>query len=171
MRYRRNYVAGGTYFFTVNLLNRQSALLIEHINLIRESVRWVKQHQPFYIDAWVVLPDHLHAVMTLPEGDDDYSNRWREIKKRFSKSLPKTELLDDTRRRHGERGIWQRRFWEHTIGDEHDYWHHVNYVHYNPMKHGLVNRVVEWPYSSFHKAVKRGVYSHNWCGEGLILEA
>ncbi|CAH9049372.1 REP-associated tyrosine transposase [Pseudoalteromonas sp. CIP111854] len=91
MRYRRNYVGGGTYFFTVNLLNRNGALLVKHINLLRESVRWVKQRQPFFIDAWVVLPDHLHAVLTLSEGDDDYSNRWREIKKRFSKSLPKTE--------------------------------------------------------------------------------
>nr|WP_232056465.1 hypothetical protein [Pseudoalteromonas sp. A25] len=96
MRYRRNYVAGGTYFFTVNLLNRNSALLVEHIGVLRESVRWVKQRRPFYIDAWVVLPDHLHAVLTLPDDGHDYSNGWCEIKKRFSKSLPKTELLTDS---------------------------------------------------------------------------
>ncbi|WP_105169315.1 REP-associated tyrosine transposase [Pseudoalteromonas sp. T1lg23B] len=170
MRYRRNYVAGGTYFFTVNLLNRNSALLVEQIDVLRESVRWVKQRQPFDINAWVVLPDHLHVVLTLPDDDHDYSNRWREIKKRFCKSLPKTELLTDSRKRKGERGIWQRRFWEHTIRDERDYWHHVNYVHFNPMKHGLVNRIIDWPYSSFHKAIEQGIYQPCWCGEGLMLE-
>ena len=165
MQYRRNYVKGGSYFFTVNLLDRNKSLLVEHIDLLRESIRVVKFQRPFYIDAWVVLPDHLHAVLTLPDNDTDYSGRWREIKKRFSKSLPKTEFLTQTRKRKNERGIWQRRFWEHTIVDERDYWHHVNYVHFNPLKHGLVERVVDWPYSSFHKAVASGMYSRNWCGE------
>tara|TARA_B110000211_G_C13962932_1_gene501417 strand:- start:213 stop:716 length:504 start_codon:yes stop_codon:yes gene_type:complete len=165
MQYRRNYVKGGTYFFTVNLLNRNKSLLVEHIDLLRESIRVVKLQRPFYIDAWVVLPEHLHAVLTLPDGDVDYSSRWREIKKRFSKSLPKTEFLTQTRKRKNERGIWQRRFWEHTIKNNDDYWHHVNYVHFNPLKHGLVSRVVDWPYSSFHRAVKQGVYTNNWCGE------
>ena len=167
MQYRRNYVKGGTYFFTVNLLDRNKSLLVEHIDLLRESIRFVKSHRPFYIDAWVVLPDHLHAVLTLPDDDVDYSSRWREIKKRFSKSLPKTEFLTQTRKRKNERGIWQRRFWEHTIRDDNDYWHHVNYVHFNPLKHGLVSRIVDWPYSSFHRAVKRGIYTNNWCGEKI----
>jgi len=164
MQYRRNYVKGGTYFFTVNLLNRNKSLLVEHIDLLRESIRFVKSQRPFYIDAWVVLPDHLHAVLTLPDDDVDYSSRWREIKKRFSKSLPKTEFLTQTRKRKNERGIWQRRFWEHTIRDDNDYWHHVNYVHFNPLKHGLVSQVADWPYSSFHRAVKQGIYTNNWCG-------
>jgi len=164
MQYRRNYVKGGTYFFTVNLLDRNKSLLVEHIDLLRESIRFVKSHRPFYIDAWVVLPDHLHAVLTLPDDDVDYSSRWREIKKRFSKSLPKTEFLTQTRKRKNERGIWQRRFWEHTIRDDNDYWHHVNYVHFNPLKHGLVSQVADWPYSSFHRAVKQGIYANNWGG-------
>ncbi|ATG58069.1 MULTISPECIES: REP-associated tyrosine transposase [Pseudoalteromonas] len=164
MQYRRNYVKGGTYFFTVNLLDRNKSLLVEHIDLLRESIRFVKSQKPFYIDAWVVLPDHLHAVLTLPDDDVDYSSRWREIKKRFSKSLPKTEFLTQTRKRKNERGIWQRRFWEHTIRDDNDYWHHVNYVHFNPLKHGLVSQVADWPYLSFHRAVKQGIYANNWCG-------
>jgi len=164
MQYRRNYVKGGTYFFTVNLLDRNKSLLVEHIDLLRESIRFVKSQRPFYIDAWVVLPDHLHAVLTLPDDDVDYSSRWREIKKRFSKSLPKTEFLTQTRKRKNERGIWQRRFWEHTIRDDNDYWHHVNYVHFNPLKHGLVSQIADWPYSSFHRAVKQGIYTNNWCG-------
>ena len=165
MRYRRNYQPRGTYFFTVNLQDRNKSLLVERIDLLREAVRWVKIHKPFYIDAWVVLPDHMHAVLTLPEGDSDYSGRWREIKKRFSKGLPKNEHVSLARVNKNERGIWQRRFWEHTIVDERDYWHHVNYVHFNPLKHGLVERVVDWPYSSFHKAVESGIYRRNWCGE------
>ncbi|NWL16083.1 transposase [Pseudoalteromonas sp. Scap03] len=165
MRYRRNYQPGGTYFFTVNLQDRKKSLLVEHIDLLREAVRWVKMHKPFYIDAWVVLPDHMHAVLTLPKGDSYYSGRWREIKKRFSKGLPKNEHLSLARVNKNERGIWQRRFWEHTIVDERDYWHHVNYVHFNPLKHGLVERVIDWPHSSFHKAVASGMYSRNWCGE------
>ena len=170
MRYRRNYVDGGTYFFTVNLLERDKSLLVDHIDILREAVRWVKAHRPFEIDAWVVLPDHMHAVWTLPEGDRDYSSRWREIKKRFSKAMPKTERLSVVRKVKGERGIWQRRFWEHTIRNEKDYQYHIDYVHLNPMKHGLVNRVQDWPYSSFHKAVKVGVYDKSWCGDILALK-
>lgn len=165
MRYRRNYVEGGTYFFTVNLLERDKTLLMDHVACLRAAVRFVKKRQPFYIDAWVVLPDHLHAVWTLPEGDADYSSRWREIKKRFSKSLPETERLSAARQRKGERGIWQRRFWEHTIRDEQDYRHHVDYVHVNPLKHGLVKRVKDWPLSSFHRAVSHGLYDEDWCGK------
>ena len=118
MRYRRCYVEGGTYFFTVNLLERDQTLLVDQVDLLRDVVRKVRQQRPFFIDAWVVLPDHMHAVWTLPQGDSDYSGRWREIKKSFSKQLPKTECLSAVRQRKGERGIWQRRFWEHTIRDE-----------------------------------------------------
>ncbi len=168
MHYRRNYVAGGCYFFTVNLHDRSKSLLLDHIDLFRDSVRYVKQRKPFHIDAWVVLSEHMHTVWTLPEGDVDYSGRWREIKKFFSKSLPHTEMLTQSRLNNGDRGIWQRRFWEHTVRDDADYWHHINYVHYNPMKHGLVERIQDWPYSSFHKAVARGAYSIDWCGDDSL---
>ena len=160
--YRRNRVPGGTYFFTVNLLDRRSCLLVEHIDWLREAVRAVKRRRPFQIDAWVVLPDHLHAVWTLPEGDADYSGRWRSIKIAFAKGLPKTERRSAVRLNKGERGIWQRRFWEHTIRDDADYAAHVDYVHVNPLKHGLVERLADWPYSSFHRAVARGVYHQDW---------
>ena len=167
MRYRRNYIAGGTYLFTVNILDRNATLLVDYIEEFREAVRHVKRAHPFKIDAWVVMPDHMHAVWTLPESDTAYSSRWREIKKRFSKSLAKTEDLSVLRESKGERGLWQRRFWEHTIRDEKDYQHHIDYVHFNPLKHGLVSRVIDWPYSSFHRALAAGQYSEHWCGESF----
>jgi len=163
--YRRNRVPGGTYFFTVNLLERQSSLLEEYIDCLREAVRVVRLRQSFHIDAWVVLPDHMHCVWTLPEGDADYSSRWKAIKIAFSKSIPKTERLSVVRMAKGERGIWQRRYWEHTIRGDKDYAAHVDYCHINPLKHGLVKQVVDWPYSTFHELVKRGVYPTNWAGD------
>ena len=170
--YRRNRVPGGTYFFTVNLLDRKSSLLVSHIDDLRESVRKVLEKRPFHIDAWVVMPDHMHAVWTLPPDDADYSGRWREIKKAFAKTLPKLEQLSAIRAARGERGIWQRRFWEHTIRDEHDYIAHVDYVHINPVKHGVVEKVLDWPYSSFHRFVRDGIYSADWAGGGdLTLSA
>ncbi len=162
--YRRNRVPGGTYFFTVNLLERKYGLLVEYIDCLREAVRMVRLNQPFHIDAWVVLPDHMHCVWTLPEGDADYSSRWKAIKIAFSKSMPKTERLSAVRIAKGERGIWQRRYWEHTIRGEQDYAAHVDYCHINPLKHGLVKQVANWPYSSFHALVKAGVYPANWAG-------
>jgi len=168
MDYRRNYVAGGTYFFTVNLHDRSQRLLVDHIDALRAAVRWVKERRPFVIDAWVVLPDHIHAVWTLPDGDPDFSSRWREIKKRFSRLMPEREHLSPTRKNKGERGIWQRRFWEHTIWDEWDYRRHVDYVHINPVKHGLVTRVVDWPFSSFHRALAQGHYTADWSDHALL---
>lgn len=162
--YRRNYVSGGTYFFTVTLLNRKSSLLTDNIELLRDSVRRVKQSRPFQIDAWVVLPDHLHTIWTLPDGDNDYSSRWRDIKKYFSRSLPKTEYRSPARQNKNERGIWQQRFWEHTIRNDNDYARHMDYIHFNPVKHGLVEQVKDWPYSSFHRAVADGIYSADWAG-------
>jgi len=165
--YRRNRVPGGTYFFTVNLLDRKSVLLVEYIDDLREAVRVVRQTQPFHIDAWVVLPEHMHAIWTLPSGDDRYSDRWRAIKKKFSKTIPKTEYRSKIRVKRHERGIWQRRFWEHTIRDEKDYAMHMDYVHYNPVKHGWSSTVKEWPYSSFHRMVKMGIYPSSWAGLDL----
>lgn len=166
--YRRYRLEGGTYFFTVNLLERKSRLLVEHIDLLRETVRLVRRCRPFHIDAWVVLPDHLHAVWTLPKGDADYSGRWREIKKAFAKALPITERRSAVRLLKGERGIWQRRFWEHTIRDDADYAAHLDYVHINPLKHGLVKHVADWPYSSFHRAVAAGLYPLDWATDDAL---
>jgi putative transposase len=168
--YRRYRVAGGCYFFTVNLLDRKSSLLIDHIDLLRESVRRCIQKRPFYIDAWVVLPEHMHCIWTLPEGDTDYSNRWKIIKTHFSKGLPKQERRSQVQIKRGERGIWQRRFWEHVIRDDRDFEKHIDYLHFNPVKHGLVSRVVDWPYSSFHRHVKNGVYTVNWANDNNATE-
>lgn len=149
--------------FTVNLLERCSRLLVGHIDAFREAVRLCAR-RPFHIDAWVVLPDHTHCVWTLPPGNADYSARWKSIKIAFAKTLPKTGRLSAVRARKGERGIWQRRFWEHTIRDDRDYAAHVDYVHINPLKHGLVQQVNEWPYSSYHGFVASGLYLHDWAG-------
>lgn len=165
MDYRRIWVPGGTYFFTVNLLHRhQNALLVEHIDLLRQSVASVKARYPFVIHAWVVLPDHLHCVIQLPQGEVDFAMRWRLIKQGFSKALPANEYRSAVRRHRGERGIWQRRYWEHLIRDEADLNAHIDYVHINPWKHGLVERVSDWPYSTFHRYSQRGLYPPDWCG-------
>jgi putative transposase len=130
--YRRAFVPGGRWFFTANLLDRRSGLLTAEIEALREATRWTQRRHPFRIDAFVVLPDHIHAIWTLPEGDADFSTRWRLIKIAFSKSIRKTEQLSKVRRQRGERGIWQRRFWEHLIRDDEDYRRHVEYC-YTPI--------------------------------------
>lgn len=163
--YRRNFVAGGSFFFTVNLADRRLRLLTEHIDELRMAFRETRQRHPFTTDAMVVLPDHLHTVWTLPEGDADFAKRWRLIKSSFSRKLATGEPISDSRAAKGERGIWQRRYWEHTIRDEKDFTHHVDYIHINPVKHGLVTRVWEWPYSSFHRMVTLGVYLEDWAGD------
>ncbi|MAB96796.1 transposase [Pseudomonas sp. J237] len=163
--YRRIYVPGATWFFTVNLLHRQdNDLLIQHIGLLRDAVRRVKTLHPFQIDAWVVLPEHIHCVLTLPAGDSNYSLRWRLIKSTFSQSLPRGESRSNVRILRGERGIWQRRFWERLIRDEKDFREHVDYVHGNPLTHGWVCRVKDWPYSTFHRDVRNGIYPIDWGG-------
>jgi putative transposase len=165
MDYRRAWHQGGTYFFTVNLLQRKNnKLLVEHIQALRHTVAQVKKSYPFIIHAWVVLPEHLHCVIELPERDADFKTRWMLIKMLFSKAIPKTETRSAIRIKRRERGIWQRRYWEHLIKDEADFAAHVDYVHINPVKHGLVKNVVDWPYSTFHRLVKAGVYPHDWAG-------
>ena len=144
-------VPGGCWCFTVNLLERRQTLLVDHIATLREAVASVRQGLPFTIDAFVVLPDHLLAIWTLPPDDADFSTRWRLIKSRFSRALPKRERLSAARVARSERGIWQRRFWEHLIRDEADYARHVEYCYINPVKHRLVASVREWPHSSFHR--------------------
>jgi putative transposase len=165
--YRRVRMAGGSYFFTVTLAERHRSLLTDHIDVLREAFRLVLKAHPFLIDAVVVLPDHLHAVWTLPAGDHDFSMRWRQIKSAFSRAMDKGEPVSGSRSRKKERGIWQRRFWEHALRDDDDFARHVDYIHYNPVKHGYVEAVTEWPYSSFHQYVRRGIYPKGWAGAGV----
>jgi len=165
--YRRVRSPGGTFFFTVNCARRRGhRLLVEHVALLGESMRAVKTAHPFGVDAIVVLPEHLHCVLTLPPGDTDYATRWGLIKAGFSRALPAEETRSASRRRRGERGIWQRRFWEHGIRDDLDFQRHVDYVHWNPVKHGWVTRVRDWPYSSFHRYVEQGLLPADWAWEG-----
>ncbi len=133
--------------------------------LLRTAFRDVRRHHPFLIEAVVVLPDHLHAVWTLPENDSDFAIRWRLIKTVFSRALPAGERISASRASKGERGIWQRRYWEHTLRDDADFEKHVNYIHFNPVKHGHVARVKDWPHSSFHRMVRLGIYSLDWAGD------
>ena len=164
--YRRNRVAGGTYFFTVTLRDRKSTLLVDHIGLLREAVKRTKFANPFTIDAWVVLPEHMHTIWTLPPNDTDYSGRWRSIKGYFSHELAKL-LETPARNARGEYAFWQSRFWEHTIRDSDDYSRHIDYLHYNPVKHGYAQKVSEWPHSSFHRFVEMGIYPSNWANAHL----
>ncbi|MDB5971564.1 MAG: transposase [Hydrocarboniphaga sp.] len=167
MHYRRASAAGGIYFFTVNLADRSSQLLIEKISALRESVRLVKSRHPLEIDAWVVLPDHLHAVWTLPPGDADYSLRWALIKAGFSRCVESGEPIGASRAKKGERGIWQRRFWEHQIRDDKDFARHIDYVHINPVKHGYIQRAADWPHSTIHRYIRKGLMSRDWAGSSL----
>jgi putative transposase len=160
--YRRYRINGGTYFFTVNLADRSQELLTERIDTLRESFRVVKEAHPFEIDAIVIMPEHLHTIWTLPDGDDDFSQRWRQVKSAFSRKIAKEERVSKSRLRKQERGIWQRRFWEHAIRDEEDFRRHVDYIHFNPVKHGYVQKVADWPYSSFHRYVRLGILPLDW---------
>jgi putative transposase len=162
--YRRSNIAGASYFFTVNLDDRTSSLLVERIALLRSVFAYAQTRHPFTIDAIVILPDHLHAIWTLPEGDSDFSLRWRLIKTTFSRSLPHDEHRSVSREDKGERGIWQRRYWEHLIRDDLDFARHVDYIHINPVKHGWAKQVSAWPHSSFHRYVRAGILPIGWAG-------
>ena len=160
--YRRAKVSGGTCFFTVSLLERRRRLLVDHIADLRAAFRATHAVRPFEIIAIVILPDHLHCVWRLPAGDDDNANRWAKIKAGFSRRPPAEERRSLQRVSRRERGIWQRRYWEHLIRDEHDLRRHVDYIHFNPVKHGHVPRVADGPHSSFHRCVKSGDYPAGW---------
>jgi putative transposase len=162
MRYRRSNVAGGTFFFTVNLADRSSRLLTEHIELLRHSVRTVQRSHPFEIMAMVVLPDHLHAIWRLARTDCDYPLRWSLVKAAFSRTLDRSEHIRASRTRKRERGIWQRRYWEHQIRDDEDLARHVDYIHINPVKHGYAKMPTDWPYSSIHRYIRQGLLSRDW---------
>jgi len=169
--YTRARIPGATYFFTVNLAGRQgNRLLTEHMAALREAFRVTKRIHPFAMEAVVVLPDHLHCLWHLPPEDDEFPMRWRLIKAHFSRMLAHGEQVSASRQRKGERGIWQRRYWEHAIRDERDFRHHLDYIHYNPVKHGHVRRAIDWPYSSFHRYVARGLSPVNWAAPPVVLD-
>lgn len=165
--YRRNFVAGGSYFFTVAAADRSSQVLVDNMDLLRNAFLVVKRAMPFDLIAMSVMPEHLHCVWTLPAGDANYPTRWKKIKATFSRALPKGEGRSASRIAKGERGIWQRRYWEHSLRDENDLCRHIDYIHYNPVKHGHVINVADWPYSTFHNYVLRGKYPIDWAGSGL----
>lgn len=161
VHYRRNFVPGGSYFFTVALSDRHAMLLVDQIELLRQAFAATKAKRPFRIDAMVVLPDHLHAIWTLPPGDADYSGRWRSIKSGFVRGLARSGI-PMARNAKGEADIWQRRFWEHTLRDEADFAVHCDYIHINPVKHGLMSHPAQWPHSSIHRFIEQGIYPSDW---------
>jgi putative transposase len=162
--YRRNFIRGGTYFFTVTLADRRSTILVDHVDALRAAFRRTRSERPFVVDAIVVLPDHLHAILTLPPTDSDFSGRWRRIKGHFSTSIIKSRM-PVTRHSNGDLALWQRRYWEHTIRDEADFERHVDYIHFNPVKHRLVTRIRDWPHSSFQLYVRKGILPIDWAAD------
>jgi putative transposase len=168
MRYRRAKTPGATYFFTVVTFRRRRILCEpDNLELLRTAFKRVKSRHAFTIDALVLLPEHLHCIWTLPPGDNDYSMRWNGIKGHFSRHCSgnyKTTPTNSQRRKRAQT-LWQPRFWEHQIRDEKDYEKHCDYIHWNPVKHGLVARVRDWPYSSFHCFVRCGLYAPDWAGD------
>lgn len=172
MFYRRSQIGGGTYFFTVVTYNRLKLFNSpSRIALLQDSFRQVKERHPFTIDAIIILPDHLHCMLTLPQGDARYPLRMRMIKSHFSRKYPEgLPESSSSRIAKGEKAVWQRRYWEHLIRDEEDYARHVEYIHYNPVKHSLVKSPRDWQWSSFHDYVEKGVYDINWgAGEEVLF--
>lgn len=173
MRYRRAFVPGGTFFFTLVTYKRRPILATpEAVNLLRNAFRYTMEHRPFTIVASVILPEHMHFIWRLPAEVSDFSTRWRLIKSTFTRHWCVKEAISESASRvqKGEKDVWQRRFWEHVIRDELDLSRHVEYIHYNPVKHGLVNSPWDWEYSSFKKYVREGYYPADWGGDGKIME-
>jgi len=165
--YRRMYEPGGLFFFTIVTHHRRKLFLNEKArSYLHYSIRQVQMKYPFEIIAVVLLPEHLHCIWKLPDGDENFSTRWACIKKEFSKiwiaSGGNETAISEARRKHRESGIWQRRFWEHRIKNEEDFINHINYIHYNPVKHGLVWCPHQWKHSSFHRWAKAEYYKSNW---------
>ncbi|NLX59462.1 MAG: transposase [Phycisphaerae bacterium] len=165
--YRRAFVPGGTFFFTVVTFERRPILATGVARrLLGRAIRATRRDRPFDVVALVLLPDHLHTIWTLPRGDDDFSTRWQVLKMRFTRDLLRagweSAAVSRSRRCRGEQEVWQRRFWEHRVRDEDDLRRHMDYVHWNPVKHGQVRRVIEWPWSTFHRYVRLGVYPPDW---------
>lgn len=175
-RYRRAHVDGASYFFTVNTYRRQPLLTLPAVRVaLREAIEAVRLDMPFVIDAWVLLPDHLHAIWTLPEGNSDFGKRWGRIKAYVSKQcshlVAETNAPSVSRVARRELDFWQRRFWEHQLRDDRDFEAHVDYVHYNPVKHGYVVRPIDWEFSTFRRYVERGVYSETWASPSDVSDA
>jgi putative transposase len=164
-RYRRAKIEGGALFFTLTLADRSSDLLVREIDRLRRAYKVVQNRRPFETIAICVLPDHLHALWLLPEGDADFASRWSLFKSAFSCGLPAAGSRSVSKIAKREKGVWQRRYWEHAIRNDADLERHVDYIHYNPVKHGLVSRVQDWPHSSFHRYVKRGMLPVDWGGD------
>jgi putative transposase len=163
--YVRADTPGATYFFTVCLHDRGARWLVDHVAELRSCVAEVKARHPFDIEAMVVLPEHVHALWRLPVDDADFSTRWMLIKEGFSRRLQELGVLQGQpvrRGSSGELGVWQRRFWEHQVRDEDDLAKHVDYIHFNPVKHGWVLRAADWPYSSLHRFVREGRLPADW---------
>ena len=164
-RYRRAQIEGGVFFFTVTLADRSSDLLIQNIDRLRRMYTSAQNRNPFETIAICVLPDHLHAIWGLPDGDSNFSLRWSLIKSGFSRGLALDTPRSASKLARRERGLWQRRYWEHAIRDNRDLERHIDYVHFNPVKHGYVTKVADWPYSTFHRYVERGVLPPDWGGD------
>ncbi len=164
MKYRRSKQPGGSYFFTVVTYRRQPLFsLPENTDRLKAAFKREIEKYPFTIDAIVILPDHLHTLWSLPGGDHDYSTRWSRIKGYFSIGcVGLKEMQSVSRHNKREKPVWQRRFWEHTIRDENDWRNHMDYIHYNPVKHGYARSAGEWPYSSFQRCAQRGWYAPDW---------
>ena len=164
MRYRRIYVKGASYFFTLVTYQRQKILTEQtNINHLRNAFKKVKAKYPFEVTAIVILPDHLHAILELPDNDSDFSTRWRLIKYYFSRKINSAAFLNATsRNKKKEKPIWQRRYWDHLIRNEKDFERHMDYIHYNPVKHGYTTSPALWPYTSFHMYVNEGIYPAYW---------
>jgi putative transposase len=162
--YIRSQEAGATYFFTLTLAKRNTSLLVDHIDLLRLAYQRTNTLYPFNTIAVCILPDHIHAIWQMPSDNGDYALRWRMIKSQFSRNFSANEQRSSSKIKHREKGIWQRRYWEHQIRDDVDMQRHVDYIHYNPVKHGLVSQVKDWPHSTFHKHVALGMVDENWGG-------
>ncbi|MDH3899942.1 MAG: transposase [Gammaproteobacteria bacterium] len=172
MQYRRAFVPGGSYFFTV-VTEQRCRLFADtaNVTLLRQAVRSVMRNRPFTIDAIVILPDHIHCIWSLPPEDADFATRWRLIKTWFTKHLLLQEDIRPNRARikKCQQAIWQHRYWEHLLRDQADYQFHVDYIHYNPVKHGYVSKPVEWPFSSMKRYVKQGVLPADWGTNGVNI--
>ena len=164
-RYRRAKIEGGAFFFTLALADRSSDVLVREIDRLRRAYKITQVRLPFETVAICILPDHLHALWLLPEGDADFASRWSHFKSGFSRGLPAAQSRSNSKIAKREKGIWQRRYWEHVIRDDADFERHVDYIHYNPVKHGLVSRVRDWPHSSFHRYVEGGILPGDWGGD------
>jgi putative transposase len=173
--YLRAASPGATYFFTLVTHSRQPWLTNDDVRQsLRDAIEQTRSRRHFEIEAWVLLPDHLHCIWTLPPGDSDFSIRWTQIKQYVSRACATRHVdpakLNASQRKRGELGFWQRRFWEHLIRDEIDYQRHFDYIHWNPVKHGYVDRCIDWPHSTFHRYVTQGIYPVDWAVSEILFD-